>query len=475
MVQIWLFNITNVDSIRQGKKPKLDQVGPYTYRKFKIKVTSWWDHQGRVATKEYDYFIFQPDLTPADLNATIVTLNMPLIGVVESIHAAFGPLYRRLLDLIVSVIAGWKDGHVNGLFTTRSAEELIWGYQDLLLQRLSGMLPHGMIKSTRVGFMDNMTGPEDALVRLPVVFDTGRYNLSNIWNVESFEGLTEVRCWNNCSLPVRGSDGNQFHPGISRDERLPVWVAPLFRSEDFIYREDVSWGGIDFLRFGPDPAGLAPNDCLFQTLPGLMNITTPKAVGINGTAGTSTGPPLYVSQPHFCLCDPSLTEGVEGLTCDMALHSTYLDIEPITGIPMRGHLTSMVSSEITLAARQHLEPQIAKNNNQSIITPIFWQEENIHATDQDLANFRGKVYRALWYQRAVKGWMLPCGVGLLLLSVVLAVVQRGRQEMPREAADEEAEEAERGTHAPDGGAGTQEGGSDGQAGLVQPLLQPRGS
>lgn len=62
-----------------------------------------------------------------------------------------------------------------------------------------------------------------------------------------------------------------------------------------------------------------------------MNITTPMAVGFNGTPGDSTGPPIYVSQPHFCLSDPLLAAGVEGLRCNMSNHQTYVDVEPITG------------------------------------------------------------------------------------------------------------------------------------------------
>ena len=64
-------------------------------------------HPTLLHTQEYDYHIPVPELTGADINAPIVTLNMPLIGVVENIHAAFGPAYQRLLDLLVSIIAGW--------------------------------------------------------------------------------------------------------------------------------------------------------------------------------------------------------------------------------------------------------------------------------------------------------------------------------------------------------------------------------
>lgn len=91
---------------------------------------------------------------------------------------------------------------------------------------------------------------------------------------------------------------------------------------------------------------------------------------------------------------------------------------------MRGHLTSMVSSEITLAARMHLEPQIAKTNNRSIITPIFWTQEDIHATDEDLENFRGKVYGVLWWRGVLRRW-LPVGGACLLISSALMMFAVG--------------------------------------------------
>ena len=59
-----------------------------------------------VSVKEYSYHVPVPELSGADVNAPIVTLNMPLIGVVEGINAAFGPAFRKLLDMIVSIIAG---------------------------------------------------------------------------------------------------------------------------------------------------------------------------------------------------------------------------------------------------------------------------------------------------------------------------------------------------------------------------------
>ena len=65
------------------------------------------------------------------------------------------------------------------------------------------------------------------------------------------QGQTEATCWNNCTEPIRGSDGTQFRPGVLRNQTLNVWVPQLYRVLPFVYREDSEWLGVNFLRFWP--------------------------------------------------------------------------------------------------------------------------------------------------------------------------------------------------------------------------------
>ncbi|KAG1670566.1 hypothetical protein FOA52_012138 [Chlamydomonas sp. UWO 241] len=470
-VQLFLWNVTNVEGIRNGSKPSLQQVGPYTYQKNKYKVFAQWDTNGRVATKEYAYYTLVPEMTTAQLDAPIVTLNLPLIGVVESIGSVYGPRAEKWLDYAVSVIAAWRDGHVNGLFTRRTAEEMLWGYDDPLLVRLNRFLPKGMIPSTRVSLLHNMSGPDEALAQQPVVYDTGAGDLFNIWNVLSDEGHTEATCWNGCVERVRGSDGAQFAPGVRRDSTLRVWVGQLYRSETFVFESNVNWLGVQFLRFTPDPAMLAPDECHYQRIAGLMNVTTPMAVGMSGHYGDAVGPPVYISLPHFCGCDPSLTADIDGMQCDFVRHSTHIDVEPITGISMRGHMTVQMSSALTAQAKAHLEPKIAASSNASVVIPIFWQEENIWAGESDVRGFKSRVYSVLWYKR-----MLEClpvvGFALAALSLLHLV----RLRVANGGLDDnnvDAQPASWGIHAPlltpfDAGAGSPFGRAafDGGGGIV---------
>ena len=65
------------------------------------------------------------------------------------------------------------------------------------------------------------------------------------------QGFSEATCWNNCTERVRGSDGTQFPPGVTRNETLNVWVPQLYRVLPFVFREDTQWLGVNFQRFWP--------------------------------------------------------------------------------------------------------------------------------------------------------------------------------------------------------------------------------
>lgn len=65
------------------------------------------------ASQDYSYQTFVPELSVGDLHEPIVTLNLPLIGVIETLHATVSGLaLQTLLDLLVSIIARYAPGIV---------------------------------------------------------------------------------------------------------------------------------------------------------------------------------------------------------------------------------------------------------------------------------------------------------------------------------------------------------------------------
>ncbi len=66
--------------------------------------------------------------------------------------------------------------------------------------------------------------------------------------------------------------------------------------------------------------------------------------GPEGRAGVA-GPPVFLSNAHFCDVDPEVADTVVGLNCSQSEHVTFLDVEPITGITMRAAKRLMMSTE----------------------------------------------------------------------------------------------------------------------------------
>ena len=66
--------------------------------------------------------------------------------------------------------------------------------------------------------------------------------------------------------------------------------------------------------------------------------------GPEGRAGVA-GPPVFLSNAHFCDVDPAVADTVLGLNCSLAEHVTLLDVEPTTGITMRAAKRLMMSTE----------------------------------------------------------------------------------------------------------------------------------
>ena len=58
--------------------------------------------------------------------------------------------------------------------------------------------------------------------------------------------------------------------------------------------------------------------------------------GLFNTQGCQ-GAPAFGSGPHFLYGDPSLVQGIEGLQPDSDKHSTFLNIEPLSGVAFQAH------------------------------------------------------------------------------------------------------------------------------------------
>ncbi|TNN55536.1 Lysosome membrane protein 2 [Liparis tanakae] len=130
-MEYFFFNFTNMDAFLEGAKPEVQQVGPYTYR-YKDNVTMLEDDK-MVSAYNYKSFVFLREKSVGDPAVdNITTVNIPAWAVMNKVKGSFWKS---------SMVAIWMNSVGSGLFTTRTVDELLWGYEDPLLARVSTSSP----------------------------------------------------------------------------------------------------------------------------------------------------------------------------------------------------------------------------------------------------------------------------------------------------------------------------------------------
>ncbi|KAL4431087.1 hypothetical protein ABPG75_006343 [Micractinium tetrahymenae] len=456
------FNITNVEDVRKGAKAVLEEVGPYVFAKSRRRRGATFVRGGgAVRYHNYEYHTFVPELSSGSPDDRVTTLNVPLVGALEVIQSKAGSKVGYLLKLLASLVEGWGDRRVHGLFTTRTVAELLWGYEDQLLAELNRWVPKLTI-DPRFRLVGNTSSPEEADAAFAIQANTGApimfiewiclgsevtgrtralallksgarqrrvpqasvlcsppagsscaaglEDLSLLWETEQWKNVTEVTCWAEGHVErVHGTDAAQFRPGLKLNDSVHVWVGDLYRATQLIAAEEVNANGVPLLRLRPDPSILKPDPRYFQTIQGLMNISGPAVAGPTGSPDTP-GPPIFLSYPHFCGADPSLAQGVEGLHCKPEYLDLYLDVEPSTGVTLRA------AQRLMMVSWFGGKWGVIDGKARDTFLPIFWVEATTEAGAAQMRAF-APLLRARAAESALRRWGHPAGLGLAIAAV----------------------------------------------------------
>lgn len=129
---------------------------------------------------------------------------------------------------------------------------------------------------------------------------------------------------------IEGSDANLFGRPVT-SEKLQVFVSDIYRSCYLIHTEDVDLHGLSLRRYELQDkdlynASTNPANAQFYNFApnGMENATK------------ATGVPLFISFPNFLNADKRLVAAVKGVSPSKEAHTTYLDVEPQSGLIARG-------------------------------------------------------------------------------------------------------------------------------------------
>lgn len=487
-VKFYLFNVTNSEKVLLGlERPQFRQVGPFVYKQWRRReVVDILDNNRKLIYKEFKTFYAVPltpesqtptggngsepnsshnnnnnhnMLDPTQVNVTII--NLPLLSVLTQLaQLEEGSLKRQLAAKVASRLI---DSGKEKILITRPANQLLFdGYKVGLMDAANDLITNTLgfnfdspLPRNKFGFFHTKNGTWSRKESGELTVFTGRNNsMDDFMIVDNWNGLKQLKVWpnnteagNRCN-EIRGTDGSQFHPGVTRDQTLNIF-SPMICTSIFIkYKEDTSAEDIPLLRFSTPPDVFSapkknPRNACYCTISNraqsntsplmsssLLPTSAHKAYSgskssrisddrcyIDGLMDLSLcqkGAPVAASSPHFYNADPLLAHAA-GLEPDKDLHETYIDIEPMTGAVMRAASRAQLNAFVERAALDVVDSQLIGHMT-PMVAPMLWLEESAEIDDKSAKEFKGQLLNFVLKLKKSLFFVIILGI-LLLLAV----------------------------------------------------------
>lgn len=340
--------------------------------------------------------------------------------------------------------------HNSGMFTKRSANEMLFGYHD----RIFDLLPQNF--STQALVYGGILGPsfegpeEQVAANSPLIYRewTGKKNYKKTRQYTMWRNTTfildrdeyptptgssfscdtwEAQGYESCKIwlePIEFTDvAKDQVEALNPRKNYRVWVPEVLRVIDITYERDTHVRGVRGRKYVVKESSLVTADCDAEP-----NSCNPENA-VYRMQGPSYHAPMYtaragapnsVTRPALGQMDQRYRDLFEGLPdYDQAKHEAYITIEPITGFFIEGKLRLQNSWDLT--SEQHSSWPALFVRSDVLYFPYLWFDKNDKISRSSARSFKKTVYvyRALALALAV---IFACiGVCLLIAAAVLFV------------------------------------------------------
>lgn len=490
-VKFYLFNISNAAEVLAGlERPQFQELGPFVYEQWRRReVVDFLDNNRKIVYREFKTFYSKwaqlvpgpeinrtswhlPDgTTILNPNAHRVTLvNMPLMGVLSKLAHYEGHFFvrgaaRQAAGRLI------RESGEKILITKQANEFLFDGYKVEVLSAVENLFNtlgynfESPLPGNKFGFFHGKNGTWTHREPGELTIFTGRNDsMNDFMLVDNWNGLKQLNVWpknteagNRCN-EIKGTDGSQFHPGVTRDQTLDIF-SPLICTSIFVkYQEDTSTRDIPLLRFTTPPEVFSaprknPRNACYCTIPANSASSTPgdhqqhhgavaggrhhasnkmppalaatkhrgritdRRCYIDGLMDLSLcqrGAPVAASGAHFYNSDPMLAMAAD-LKPEKRLHETYLDIEPMTGAVMRAASRAQLNALVEQAYLEVLSPEIVGNMS-AMVAPLLWLEESAEIDEKSSLELKSQLLNTV--NKARRMFFYAIAFGCILFAVV---------------------------------------------------------
>ncbi|XP_035523779.1 lysosome membrane protein 2c [Morone saxatilis] len=401
-MQFYFFNVTNPLEVLDGERPAVVEIGPYTYREYRpMEQVDFQDNGTKVTAVNTKTYIFQRNMSRGPESDLIRTVNIPAVTVMEQFKDH---------SIIANLISSYMKSTGEGLLTTHTVGELLWGYEDGLLKALKLLQPD----------LDDVFGlfyKNNASNDGEYVFFTGQQNYKDFARVDTWNGESSLSWWTSdeCNM-INGTNGGSFHPVITKNETLYMFSSDLCRSLYALYEEDVTVKGIPGYRFSP-PSMVFANATVNPANAGFcVPAENCLGSGVLNVSPCKQGAPIIMSSPHFYQADEKFIQDVFGMKPIKEQHQTVIDINPLTGIILQAAKRLQVNVYVEKI------PTFSQTGNvRTVVFPVVYLNESVVIDDASALKLHAIVVKQ---NVVVNIPFMLIGVGIILGGIFMFLMCR---------------------------------------------------
>uniref|UniRef100_A0A8C6B9U2 Platelet glycoprotein 4 n=1 Tax=Monodon monoceros TaxID=40151 RepID=A0A8C6B9U2_MONMO len=255
---------------------------------------------------------------------------------------------------------------------------------------------------------------------------SGKDDISKVAIIDTYKGKKNLSYWPSYCDMINGTDAASFPPFIEKTQVLQFFSSDICRSIYAVFGAEINLKGIPVYRFIlPSLAFASPlrnpdNHCFCTEKIISKNCTS---YGVLDIGKCKDGKPVYISLPHFLYASPEISQPIEGLSPNEEEHSTYLDVEPITGFTLR----FAKRLQINILVKPARKIEALKGLKQNYFVPILWLNETGTIGDEKAEMFRSQVTGKINLLGLVEITLLSVGVVMFIVFMISYCARRSKR------------------------------------------------
>lgn len=403
-LSINFLEILNPDEILEGEKPLVKERGPYVYREYRQKTNITFLENGTVSYREYRRFYFRRDLSVGDEDDIVCLPNMLVLG--SSVIMENMPYLVRMTMSATFKFFNEKP------FLKKTVGEILWGYEDPLVDFLNTFFPNTFPFKGKFGFFAHFNNSDAGEF---TVF-TGDDDIEKVHMIDSWNGLKVVNYWKSdeCNM-INGTAGQMWPPFLTPSRALEFYSPDACRSMKLVYEQPGISNGIPVYRYIA-PKTLFANGTDYPPNEGFCPC---RQSGILNVSTCRFGSPMFLSHPHFYNGDRSLADAVDGLNPNEKDHALFIDLHPMTGIPINCSIKLQLSLFI-----KKVEGISETGSIAPVVLPLFWFSESGYIDGPVLKTFYTNLVIFPALMEYMQYIFLILGSLLVLIAGILTIIYK---------------------------------------------------